>query len=134
MVPRVSLCRASVQPRPGAGLDWLESRHSNASEEMPVWYVIEGYDGQDVLAQRLQARPEHLARLTALRDEGRLLLAGPCPAIDSEDPGPAGFSGSVVIAAFDSLQQAQAWADADPYVAAGVYVRVQVRPFRKVLP
>ena len=73
---------------------------------MPVWYVIEGYDGQDVLAQRLQARPEHLARLTALRDEGRLLLAGPCPAIDSEDPGPAGFSGSVVIAGFDSLQQA----------------------------
>lgn len=74
-----------------------------------MWYVIEGYDGQDVLAQRLQARPEHLARLTALRDEGRLLLAGPCPAIDSEDPGPAGFSGSVVIAGFDSLQQAQAW-------------------------
>ncbi|MNS63635.1 YciI-like protein [compost metagenome] len=69
-----------------------------------------------------------------MRDEGRLLLAGPCPAIDSEDPGPAGFSGSVVIAGFDSLQQAQAWADADPYVAAGVYVRVQVRPFRKVLP
>nr|KAJ9619337.1 hypothetical protein H2204_012707 [Knufia peltigerae] len=94
---------------------------------MPVWYVIEGYDGQDVLAQRLQARPEHLARLTALRDEGRLLLAGPCPAIDSEDPGPAGFSGSVVIAGFDSLPQAQAWADADPYVAAGVYVRVQIR-------
>ncbi len=101
---------------------------------MPVFYVIEGYDGQDVLAQRLQARPEHLARLHALRDKGRLLLAGPCPAIDSEDPGPAGFSGSVVIAAFDSLAQARAWADADPYVAAGVYTRVEVRPFRKVLP
>jgi uncharacterized protein YciI len=72
---------------------------------MPVWYVIEGYDGQDVLAQRLQARPEHLARLHALRDEGRLLLAGPCPAVDSEDPGPAGFSGSVVIAQFESLPQ-----------------------------
>ena len=71
-----------------------------------MWYVIEGYDGQDVLAQRLQARPEHLARLAALRDEGRLLVAGPCPAIDSEDPGPAGFSGSVVIARFDSLPQA----------------------------
>nr|WP_219625172.1 YciI family protein [Stenotrophomonas maltophilia] len=99
-----------------------------------VWYVIEGYDGQDVLAQRLQARPEHLARLYALRDEGRLLLAGPCPAVDSEDPGPAGFSGSVVIAQFESLVQAQAWADADPYVAAGVYTHVQVRPFRKVLP
>lgn len=99
-----------------------------------MWYVIEGYDGQDVLAQRLQARPEHLARLYALRDEGRLLLAGPCPAVDSEDPGPAGFSGSVVIAQFESLVQAQAWADADPYVAAGVYTHVQVRPFRKVLP
>ncbi len=73
-------------------------------------------------------------RLHALRDEGRLLLAGPCPAVDSEDPGPAGFSGSVVIAQFESLVQAQAWADADPYVAAGVYTHVQVRPFRKVLP
>ena len=99
-----------------------------------MWYVIEGYDGTDVLAQRLQARPEHLARLTALRDQGRLLLAGPCPAIDAEDPGPAGFSGSVVIAEFVSLEAARAWAQADPYVAAGVYQRVEVRPFRKVLP
>jgi uncharacterized protein YciI len=99
-----------------------------------MWYVIEGYDGNEVLAQRLQARPEHLARLTALRDQGRLLLAGPCPAIDAEDPGPAGFSGSVVIAEFESLVAARAWADADPYVAAGVYQRVEVRPFRKVLP
>ncbi len=99
-----------------------------------MWYVIEGYDGADVLAARLAARADHLARLTALRDAGRLLLAGPCPAIDSEDPGPAGFSGSLVIAAFDSLEAAQAWAQADPYVDAGVYVRVQVRPFRKVLP
>jgi uncharacterized protein YciI len=99
-----------------------------------MWYVIEGYDGSDVLAQRLQARPAHLARLTALRDQGRLLLAGPCPAIDAEDPGPAGFSGSVVIAEFESLVAARAWADADPYVAAGVYARVEVRPFRKVLP
>ena len=99
-----------------------------------MWYVIEGYDGTDVLAQRLQARPDHLARLTALRDQGRLLLAGPCPAIDAEDPGPAGFSGSVVIAEFESLDAARAWAEADPYVAAGVYQRVDVRPFRKVLP
>ncbi|WMJ69807.1 YciI family protein [Stenotrophomonas sp. 24(2023)] len=99
-----------------------------------MWYVIEGYDGHEVLAQRLQVRAEHLARLHALQAEGRLLLAGPCPAIDSEDPGPAGFSGSVVIAAFDSLAQAREWADADPYVAAGVYLRVEVRPFRKVLP
>ncbi len=99
-----------------------------------MWYVIEGYDGQDVLAKRQAARPEHLARLHALRDEGRLLLAGPCPAIDAEDPGPAGFSGSLVVARFDSLEAARAWADADPYRAAGVYVRVDVRPFRKVLP
>jgi len=99
-----------------------------------MWYVIEGFDGKDVLAQRLAARPEHLARLVALRDAGRLLLAGPCPAIDSEDPGPAGFSGSVVIAEFESLDAARAWAGADPYVGAGVYQRVEVRPFRKVLP
>ncbi|MGE4366730.1 YciI family protein [Thermomonas sp.] len=99
-----------------------------------MWYVIEGYDGQDVLAQRLAARPAHLARLQALRDAGRLLLAGPCPAIDAEDPGPAGFSGSLVVAEFPSLEDAHAWADADPYVAAGVYARVEVRPFRKVLP
>ena len=99
-----------------------------------MWYAIEGFDGADVLAQRQAARPQHLARLTALRDEGRLLLAGPCPAIDAEDPGPAGFSGSIVIAEFESQDAARAWGDADPYVAAGVYVRVEVRPFRKVLP
>ena len=99
-----------------------------------MWYVIEGYDGEDVLAKRQAARPEHLARLTALRDHGRLLLAGPCPAIDAADPGPAGFSGSLVVAEFESLEAARAWADADPYVAAGVYVRTHVRPFRRVLP
>jgi len=99
-----------------------------------VWYVIEGYDGEQVLAARMQARSAHLDRLKALLDQGRLLLAGPCPAIDAEDPGEAGFSGSVVIAEFDSLAAAQAWAEADPYIAAGVYVRVDVRPFRKVLP
>lgn len=99
-----------------------------------MWYAIEGHDGEDVLAQRMQARPEHLARLHALRDDGRLLLAGPCPAIDAEDPGPAGFSGSIVIAEFASLAAARDWADADPYVAAGVYARVDVRPFKAVLP
>ena len=99
-----------------------------------MWYVIEGYDGEDVLSRRLASRPEHVARLTELRDAGRLLLAGPCPAIDAEDPGPAGFSGSLVVAEFESLEAARAWADADPYVAAGVYTRVDVRPFRKVLP
>ncbi|PNS08221.1 YciI family protein [Solilutibacter silvestris] len=99
-----------------------------------MWYLIEGYDGADVLAQRLAQRPAHLARLQALLDEGRLLLAGPCPAIDAEDPGPAGFSGSAVIAEFPSLEDARAWAEADPYRSAGVYTRVEVRPFRKVLP
>jgi uncharacterized protein YciI len=99
-----------------------------------MWYAIEGFDGQDVLERRLAARPEHVARLVALREEGRLLLAGPCPAIDAEDPGPAGFSGSIVIAEFASLEAARTWADTDPYVAAGVYTRVEVRPFKRVLP
>ena len=99
-----------------------------------MWYAIEGHDRPDVLSKRLAARADHLARLTALRDQGRLLLAGPCPAIDAEDPGPAGFSGSIVIAEFVSLDEARAWADADPYIAAGVYQRVDVRPFKPVLP
>ncbi|MBD9368923.1 YciI family protein [Xanthomonas sp. XNM01] len=97
------------------------------------WYVIEGYDGDDVLERRLAVRARHLARLQALHDAGRLLVAGPCPAIDADDPGPAGYSGSVVIARFRSLDEARAWAAADPYVAAGVYARVEVRPFRVVL-
>ncbi|MEG1678887.1 MAG: YciI family protein [Stenotrophomonas sp.] len=99
-----------------------------------MWYVIEGYDGEDVLAARLQARAAHLARLQTLLDQGRLLLAGPCPAVDAEEPGPAGFSGSVVIASFEDLVAARAWADADPYVAAGVYAQVVVKPFKHVLP
>lgn len=99
-----------------------------------MWYAIEGRDGSGVLERRQAAREAHLARLEALRDEGRLLVAGPCPVVDALDPGPAGFSGSIVIARFDSLDEARAWADADPYVAAGVYERVDVRPFRRVLP
>ncbi len=99
-----------------------------------MWYAIEGFDGPDVLDQRMSARAGHLARLTALRDQGRLLVAGPCPAIDAEDPGPAGFTGSIVIAEFASLEDARAWADADPYLEAGVYARVEVRPFKRVLP
>ena len=99
-----------------------------------MWYAIEGYDGADVVARRQGARAAHLARLVALRDQGRLLLAGPCPAIDAEDPGPAGFSGSIVIAEFDALADARAWAEADPYIEAGVYQRVEVRPFKPVLP
>ncbi|KAB7766062.1 YciI family protein [Xanthomonas maliensis] len=99
-----------------------------------MWYVIEGHDRADALAARQQARPAHLQRLQELAAAGRLLVAGPCPAIDAEDPGPAGYSGSVVIAEFASLEQARAWADADPYVDAGVYLRTDVRPFRRVLP
>ncbi|MFC0718783.1 YciI family protein [Luteimonas padinae] len=99
-----------------------------------MWYAIEGRDAAGVLDRRMAARAAHLARLRALRDDGRLLVAGPCPAVDAEDPGPAGFSGSIVIARFDSLEDARAWADADPYIAAGVYASVEVRPFRKVLP
>jgi uncharacterized protein len=99
-----------------------------------MWYVIEGTDTPGSLQQRLDARPAHLARLTALKDEGRLLLAGPFPAIDSADPGPAGFTGSLIVAEFTDLAAAQAWADADPYIEAGVYARVSVRPFKKVLP
>jgi uncharacterized protein YciI len=99
-----------------------------------MWYAIVGNDIPDSLARRQQARPAHLERLNDLRNEGRLLLAGPFPAIDAEDPGPAGFSGSLIVAEFDDLAAARAWADADPYVAAGVYAAVDVRPFRKVLP
>lgn len=97
-------------------------------------YAITGQDVPESLAARLAARPAHLERLQALQAEGRLLLAGPFPAIDSNDPGSAGFTGSLIVAEFASLQQAQAWADADPYVAAGVYATVSVKPFRKVLP
>lgn len=99
-----------------------------------MWYVIEGFDATDALPRRAQTRPAHLQRLQALCDVGRLLVAGPCPAIDADDPGPAGFSGSVVIADFESLEAAQGWADGDPYLADGVYERVTVRPFRAVLP
>lgn len=99
-----------------------------------MWYVIEGYDGPGALARRGEHRPAHVARLMALRDDGCLLLAGPCPAIDAEDPGPAGFSGSLVVAEFATLAEARAWANADPYVAGGVYARTEVRPFKLVLP
>jgi uncharacterized protein YciI len=97
-------------------------------------YVVMAEDAPDSLARRLAARPQHLARLTALQAEGRLVLAGPCPAIDAPDPGPAGFSGSLIVAEFPSLEDARAWADADPYVAAGVYARVTVKPFKRVFP
>lgn len=99
-----------------------------------MWYSIVGVDVPDSLPARKLARPAHLARLEALVDEGRLLVAGPNPIADSNDPGSAGFSGSVVIAKFDSLAHAQKWADDDPYIDAGVYASVSVRPFIKVLP
>ena len=97
-------------------------------------YAIIAQDINNSLQARLAARPKHLARLTALQDQGRLILAGPHPAIDCEDPGDAGFSGSLVVAEFESLEDAQAWADTDPYVAAGVYANVTVKPFKKVFP
>ncbi len=97
-------------------------------------YAIISRDVSDSLPRRANARPEHIQRLVELQDEGRLVLAGPHPAIDSEDPGDAGFTGSLVVAEFASLNDAKSWADADPYVAAGVYDQVQVKPFRRVLP
>lgn len=99
-----------------------------------MFYVIYAEDRADSLAARLAARPAHLERLQALHEAGRLLLAGPCPAIDANDPGTAGFTGSVIVAEFPSLAEAQVWADADPYLAAGVYEQVTVKPFRKVFP
>jgi uncharacterized protein YciI len=99
-----------------------------------MWYVVYSQDVENSLPLRKQARAAHLARLQQLSDEGRLLVAGPCPAIDSKDPGEAGFTGSVVIAEFPSLENAQAWADADPYMDAGVYENVTVKPYIKVLP
>lgn len=97
-------------------------------------YAIISQDVEDSLPLRKTARADHLARLEQLREEGRLVLAGPHPAIDSNDPGEAGFSGSLVVAEFASLEAAQAWADADPYIEAGVYANVTVKPFKKVLP
>jgi uncharacterized protein len=97
-------------------------------------YVIVGQDTPGSLGKRLNARPAHVARLQALQNAGRLILAGPFPAVDAIDPGPAGFTGSLIVAEFPSLLEAEAWAQADPYVDAGVYVHVIVKPFRKTFP
>jgi uncharacterized protein YciI len=97
-------------------------------------YAIIGEDSENSLEKRLQVRPRHIERLNRLKDEGRMILAGPFPAIDSNDPGPAGFTGSMIIAEFESLDAAQRWAEADPYLSEGVYRRVTVKPFKKVLP
>ena len=99
-----------------------------------MWYEIIGHDTADSLDKRMAARPAHLARLQALQDEGRLLLAGPFPAVDAIDPGAAGYSGSLIVAEFASLQAAREWAASDPYVATGVYAQTTVQPFKKVLP
>ncbi len=99
-----------------------------------MFYAITGHDTANSLENRQTHRPAHLARLQALQTEGRLLLAGPFPAIDANDPGPAGFSGSLIVAEFTDLAAAQAWADADPYLIGGVYAHVDVRPFKKVFP
>ncbi|MCG8311813.1 MAG: YciI family protein [Pseudomonadales bacterium] len=99
-----------------------------------MWYAIVSEDVENSLSKRQSARPAHLERLQLLKDQGRLLVAGPFPAIDSESPGDAGFTGSLVIAEFDSLEAAKTWADADPYLEAGVYKHVMVKPYKKVLP
>lgn len=99
-----------------------------------MWYAITADDAPGSLEKRMAVRPAHLQRLQMLQNEGRLLLAGPFPAIDSIDPGPAGYSGSLIVAEFDNLEAARSWADADPFVAAGVYASVTVKPFRKSLP
>ena len=99
-----------------------------------MWYAIIGHDTPDSLDKRKAARPAHVSRLQALQDEGRLLLAGPFPAVDADDPGAAGFTGSLIVAEFASLQAARVWADADPYVASGVFRQITVQPFRKVFP
>ena len=97
-----------------------------------MYYAVISQDVEDSLEKRMSVRAEHVARLQALQNEGRLLIAGPHPAIDSEDPGPAGFTGSLIVAEFDSLEAAQAWADTDPYIASGAYEKVTVKPFKKV--
>ena len=99
-----------------------------------MYYAIMGEDAPDSLAKRLAVRPAHLERVQKLVDAGRLLLAGPHPAVDDEDPGDAGFTGSLIIAEFDSLEAAKAWADADPYTTGGVFQRVEVKPFKLVAP
>ena len=99
-----------------------------------MWYVIYSEDVENSLALRKQTRAAHLERIQLLVEQGRVLVAGPCPAIDSEDPGEAGFTGSLVIAEFSSLEEAQKWADTDPYALAGVYRKVSVKPYKKVLP
>ena len=112
----------------------MRATPSRVLRNNPMYYAILCEDVENSLALRKTARAAHLERIQLLVDEGRLLVAGPHPALDSEDPGDAGFTGSLIIAEFDSLESAQAWADTDPYVDAGVFSRVQVKPYKRVLP
>ena len=112
----------------------MKKRSDPAGVGKIMWYIIYSKDREDSLQARLEARSAHLERLNALLDEGRLLLAGPRPAIDALDPGPAGYLGSLVVAEFDALEDARAWADADPYMESGVYQSVEVTPFKRVMP
>jgi|APHig2749369809_1036254.scaffolds.fasta_scaffold335031_1 uncharacterized protein YciI len=122
----------SLEQRSGSAK--VRQLKSVLQKDFPMFYMIYSEDVTGSLDKRLATRPAHLARLEQLKAEGRLLLAGPLPAIDSLDPGSAGFSGSLVVAEFASLAEAQHWANADPYLAAGVYARSTVKPFKKVLP
>ena len=108
------------------------SKHDH--ERVFMYYVIIGNDVENSFSNRMSVRPAHVERLKSLAADNRILVAGPCPSIDNEEPGEAGFSGSIIIADFDSLEEAKEWANADPYVAAGVYASVTVKPFKKVLP
>src|SRR5512139_3473757 len=130
--------QAVRQPGTDAGVcHWSEhdaDQISGQGRKQIMFYAIVGQDVPDSLDRRLAARPAHVERLQALQQAGRLLLAGPFPAIDSSDPGAAGFTGSLIVAEFETLADAQAWAETDPYVAAGVYAGVSVKPFRKTFP
>jgi len=138
MMPRcwpvgVDALAGTRQPHP-AWMQYFFLRRNPRERGTTMLYAVIATDAPNSLQDRLATRPAHLARLEQLKNEGRLVLAGPHPAIDSNDPGEAGFSGSLVVAEFDSLEAAQQWADTDPYKAAGVYVNVVVKPFKKVLP
>jgi hypothetical protein len=136
----VCFCGAAIgivliaSPKVSSGTQMLLPSALRPPIRIEMLYAIIATDVENSLENRLATRPAHLARLEQLKQEGRLLLAGPHPAVDSNDPGPAGFSGSLVVAEFESLEAAQKWADADPYRAAGVYANVVVKPFKKVLP
>ena len=128
------LCHCTIESRPQESMSILIRYDLVTRKERTMLYAIISEDVTNSGPLRSKGRAGHIARLEALREQGRLILAGPHPAIDSPDPGPAGYSGSLVVADFKDLQSAQAWADSDPYVATGAYARVRVKPFKLVLP